>query len=157
MPEILKFKKLIAIFFFIFFSSTSFSDEIFLSLKKNKVNVRYGPSFESPIKYIYKKKNLPIKQIDKKENFRRIIDQKNNSGWIHICQLEKINSVIPLTDKILFKKPSYFSKPIAKIKKGRVLLVKKCNENWCKVKTKKIEGWIDINNLWGKTPIIKKN
>ena len=157
MPKILKFKKLIAIFFLIFFSSTSFSDEIFLSLKKNKVNVRYGPSFESPIKYIYKKKNLPIKQIDKKENFRRIIDQKNNSGWIHISQLEKINSVIPLTDKILFKKPSYFSKPIAKIKKGRVLLVKKCNENWCKVKTKKIEGWIDINNLWGKTPIIKKN
>ncbi|MDA9697967.1 SH3 domain-containing protein [Candidatus Pelagibacter sp.] len=157
MPKTLKFKKLIAIFFLIFFSSTSFSDEIFLSLKKNKVNVRYGPSFESPIKYIYKKKNLPIKQIDKKENFRRIIDQKNNSGWIHISQLEKINSVIPLTDKILFKKPSYFSKPIAKIKKGRVLLVKKCNENWCKVKTKKIEGWIDINNLWGKTPIIKKN
>tara|TARA_B100000401_G_C52752020_1_gene693717 strand:- start:286 stop:759 length:474 start_codon:yes stop_codon:yes gene_type:complete len=157
MPKTLKFKKLIAIFFLIFFSSTSFADEIFLSLKKNKVNVRYGPSFESPIKYIYKKKNLPIKQIDKKENFRRIIDQKNNSGWIHISQLEKINSVIPLTDKILFKKPSYFSKPIAKIKKGRVLLVKKCNENWCKVKTKKIEGWIDINNLWGKTPIIKKN
>ena len=157
MPKTLKFKKLIAIFFLIFFSSTSFSDEIFLSLKKNKVNVRYGPSFESPIKYIYKKKNLPIKQIDKKENFRRIIDQKNNSGWIHISQLEKINSVIPLTDKILFKKPSYFSKPIAKIKKGRVLLVKKCNENWCKVKTKKIEGWIDINNLWGKTPYIKKN
>ena len=157
MPEILKFKKLIATLFLIFFSSTSFSDEIFLSLKKNKVNVRYGPSFESPIKYIYKKRNLPIKQIDKKENFRRIIDQKNNSGWIHISQLEKINSVIPLTDKILFKKPSYFSKPIAKIKKGRVLLVKKCNENWCKVKTKKIEGWIDINNLWGKTPIIKKN
>ena len=157
MPEILKFKKLIATLFLIFFSSTSFSDEIFLSLKKNKVNVRYGPSFESPIKYIYKKRNLPIKQIDKKENFRRIIDQKNNSGWIHISQLEKINSVIPLIDKILFKKPSYFSKPIAKIKKGRVLLIKKCNENWCKVRTKKIEGWIDIDNLWGNAPIIKKN
>ena len=54
-----------------------------LSLKKNKVNVRYGPSFESPVKYIYKKVNLPIKQIDKKENWRRIIDFKNNSGWIH--------------------------------------------------------------------------
>ena len=157
MLKISKFKKLITTLFLIFFSSTSFSEEVFLSLKKNKVNVRYGPSFESPIKYIYKKKNLPIKQIDKKENFRRIIDQKNNSGWIHISQLEKINSVIPLIDKILFKKPSYFSKPIAKIKKGRVLLIKKCNENWCKVRTKKIEGWIDIDNLWGNAPIIKKN
>ena len=88
-----------------------FSEEIFLSLKKNKVNVRYGPSLESPIKYIYKMIDLPVKQIDKKENWRRIIDSKNNSGWIHWSQLKKINSIIPLEDKILFKKPNNFSKP----------------------------------------------
>ena len=50
-----------------FFPLHVISDEIYLSLKKNKVNVRYGPSFESPIKYVYKKINLPIKQIDKKK------------------------------------------------------------------------------------------
>ena len=83
-----------------FFSFNAISEEIFLSLKKNKVNVRYGPSFESPIKYVYKKINLPIKQIDKKENWRRIIDFKNNSGWIHSSQLKKVNSLIPLEDKI---------------------------------------------------------
>ena len=111
--------------YFIFFPFNVVSDEIFLSLKKNKVYVRYGPSFESPIKYVYKKINLPIKQIDKKENWRRIIDFKNNSGWIHWSQLKKINSIIPLEDKILFKKPLNFSKPIAKIKKGRLLIVQK--------------------------------
>jgi len=68
--------------------STSTAEEIYVSLKKSKVNVRYGPSFESDIKYVYKKVNLPLKQIDKKENFRRIIDLKNNSGWIHISQLK---------------------------------------------------------------------
>ena len=54
--------------FFIFLLITTYasSDEVFVSLKKNKVNVRYGPSFESEVKYIYKKINLPIKQIDKK-------------------------------------------------------------------------------------------
>ena len=67
-----------------------------------------------------------IKQIDKKENWRRIIDLKNNSGWIHRSQLKPINSVIPLKDKILFKKPSLFSKPIAQIKKGRILVIRKC-------------------------------
>ena len=112
------------IFIFFFFPFNVVSEEIFLSLKKNKVNVRYGPSFESPIKYVYKKINLPIKQIDKKENWRRIIDFKNNSGWIHWSQLKKANSIIPLEDKILFKKPSNFSKPLAKIKKGRVLIFK---------------------------------
>ena len=126
-----------------------FSEETFLSLKKNKVNVRYGPSFESPIKYIYKKIHLPIKQIDKKENWRRIIDLKNNSGWIHVSQLKKVNSLIPLEDKILFKKPSNFSRPIAMIKEGRVLIIKKCEVNWCNVKTKKISGWIKSKNIWG--------
>ena len=128
----------------------AFSDEIFLSLKKNKVNVRYGPSFDSPIKYVYKKINLPIKQIDKKENFRRIIDLKNNSGWIHVSQLKKINSLIPLEDKILFKEPSIFSKPLAKIKKGRVLVVIKSDGDWCKVKSDKFKGWVTNKDLWGK-------
>ena len=143
-------KKLIFfISIFVFFPFYVFSNDTFLSLKKDKVNVRYGPGFEYPIKYIYKKINLPIKQIDKKENFRRIVDYKNNSGWIHVSQLKKINSIIPMTDKILFKKPSYFSNPIAKIEKGRLLIVQKCNYNWCKVKSGKYKGWIKTDNIWG--------
>ena len=143
------YKKILIIFLQLFFFSIASSEEIFLSLKKNKVNVRYGPSFKSPIKYIYKKINLPIKQIDKKENFRRIIDLKNNSGWIHISQLKKINSMIAIKDKILFKKPSNFSKPVAKLKKGRLLIVLKCQDNWCKIKTDKFTGWTEYKNTWG--------
>ena len=137
------------ILFWIFFTFSVFADETFLSLKKNKVNVRYGPGFEYPIKYIYKKINLPIKQIDKKENFRRIIDLKNNSGWIHVSQLKKVNSIISKTDKILFNKPTNFSKPLAKIKKGRVLLGQSCNHKWCKVRIGNFKGWVKIENLWG--------
>jgi len=133
----------------IFFPLSVFSEETFLSLKKNKVNVRYGPGFEYPIKYIYKKINLPIKQIDKKENFRRIIDLKNNSGWIHVSQLKKANSIIPKKDKILFSKPTNFSRPLAKIEKGRVLLVQSCNNNWCKIKTENFKGWVKIGHIWG--------
>ena len=132
------------------FSSTVYASDIFLSLKKNKVNVRYGPSFDSPVKFIYKKINLPIKLIDKKENWRRIIDLKNNSGWIHQSQLKKVNSIIPLEDKVLFKKASDFSKPIALIKKGRILIIQKCEINWCKIKSKKFKGWVKTDNVWGR-------
>ena len=143
-------KKLIFyISIFILFPFYVFSNETFLSLKKDKVNVRYGPGFEYPIKYIYKKIDLPIKQIDKKENFRRIIDLKNNSGWIHVSQLKKVNSVIPKENKILFSKPSNFSKPLAKIEEGRVLSLQNCSKKWCKVKTGNFKGWIKIENTWG--------
>ena len=146
----LKINLRILLFLVFFFQlPLTYGEEIFLSLKKNKVNVRYGPSLDFPIKYIYRKINLPIKQIDKKENWRRIIDIKNNSGWIHWSQLKKINSVITLKEKTLFKKPSLFSKPIAKIKKGRLLVVQKCDGNWCKIKSEKFKGWIKIDNIWG--------
>ena len=142
-------KLVIFILLTLFLSPIIRAEEIFLSLKKDKVNVRYGPSFDSPVKFIYKKINLPIKQIDKKGNWRRVIDLKNNSGWIHRSQLKTINSIIPLDDKILFSKPSSFSRPIAKVKKGRVLLLLKCEKKWCKIKTSKFKGWVKIENIWG--------
>tara|TARA_X000000950_G_scaffold150295_1_gene185277 strand:+ start:135 stop:590 length:456 start_codon:yes stop_codon:yes gene_type:complete len=141
--------KILIIFIYSFLSIANAKD-IYLSLKKDKVNVRYGPSFESPIKFVYRKIDLPIKLIDKKENFRRIIDFKNNSGWIHVSQLKIVNSIIPLTDRVLFKKPSKFSKPLANVKKGRVLIVLKFDGDWCKVQSGRFKGWIINDNLWGK-------
>lgn len=142
-------KFLILLTFILIYPVNVFSEDIFLSLKKNKVNVRYGPGFNFQVKYVYNKINLPIKQIDQKENFRRIIDLKNNSGWIHVSQLKKSNSIISLDDKILFTKPTVFSKPLAKIKKGRLLVIKKCSNNWCKITTDEFNGWIEAKNIWG--------
>ena len=145
-------KKFIFLIILIFITNNALTNgkNYYLSLKNNKVNVRYGPGFNYPIKYIYKKKFLPVQVIDKKENFRRIVDFKKNSGWIHISQLKKTNSLIVLKDKILFKKSTKFSKPIAKLEKGRLLIVKKCQKKWCKVKTGGFTGWINSYNIWGK-------
>jgi len=145
------FKFIIIFFnlFFVIFYSYSEEKKTFLMLKNNKVNVRYGPSFDHPIKYIYKKIQLPVQLIDKKENFRRIIDHKKNSGWIHISQLRKSKSLITTSSKILFKKPTKYSKPLAKLESGRLLLIKKCEKNWCYVYTDKFSGWINKENVWG--------
>ena len=144
-------KKIFTSTFLIFFLFIfeSIAKDTFLSLKNDTVNVRYQPTLNSPIKYIYTKKHLPVKLIDKKENFRRIIDLKNNSGWIHRTQLKPSNSFIILEDKILFKKPSKFSKPILRLEKGRLLIVKKCKKNWCKIKTDNYSGWVKTDNIWG--------
>ena len=142
-------KNIYTLIFLIFLSASNGAAETFLSLKKNKINVRYGPSFDSDIKFVYNKINLPVKQIDKKENFRRIVDFKNNSGWIHISQLKKSNSVITTNDKILFKKPTSFAKPIAQIKKGRLLVLQKCEGGWCRIESDGFYGWIKTSNTWG--------
>ena len=124
-------------------------NEYFLMLKYKEANVRYGPGFDYPIKFTYKKKNYPIKVIDKKDEFRRIIDMKNNGGWIHRTQLKKNKSFILLEDQLLFSKPTKYSKPILKVLEGRLLLIKKCKIKWCKVKTEKYIGWVQNKNVWG--------
>mgnify|MGYP001468677971 CR=1 FL=1 len=144
-----KIVTLILLYFFFSINVFSAEDNKFLSLKNKKVNVRYGPGFNYPIKFIYKKKFLPVKIIDKKENFRRIIDIKNNSGWIHTSQLRKNKSFILLENQILFSKPTKYSKPIVKISSGRLLLVKKCKLKWCRIKTENYTGWIKNEKVWG--------
>tara|TARA_B100000029_G_scaffold220283_1_gene218006 strand:+ start:2696 stop:3169 length:474 start_codon:yes stop_codon:yes gene_type:complete len=143
----------ILFFFIIFFVSKLSATETinFLSLKNNEVNLRKGPSFEYPIKFTYKKKYLPIIITDKSESWRQIKDFEKNSGWIHISQLSKKKSAINIkNNSILYKKPSIYSKPIARLELGRLVLIKKCNLKWCKITSNKFRGWIKKNYLWGK-------
>jgi len=144
-------QKILVILFLLLIPSNVISSEInyFVSLKYNKVHVRYGPSNNYPIKFIYKKKYLPLNVIDKKEHYRRIIDLKKNSGWIHKSQLVPSKSLIVTSEKILFKKPTKYSEPLAKLEDGRLLIFKKCMKNWCSIKTDQFSGWIDKNNIWG--------
>ena len=135
---------IVIIFSVSFFESVSFSqDEYFLTLRYDKVNLRQGPSREYPIKILYKKKFLPVLIQDKSDNFRKVRDHENNSGWIHISQLSKKKAAIVIDEKlIMFKNPTIYSKPIAILKKGRLAQIIKCKETWCKAKSDNYKGWL---------------
>ena len=145
---------LVALFCFIFFNfANSFSDESikFLSLKNEKVNLRSGPSFDHPIKLIYKKKYLPVVILDKFETWREIKDFQNNSGWIHVSQLSKKKTAINIEKyAIIYKNSTIYSQPIAKLEIGRLVIIKKCKPTWCEIKTGDYKGWILKKYLWGK-------
>ena len=139
---------------FLFFIPKTFATENvnFLTLKNNEVNLRQGPSFEYPIKLIYKKKYLPVKILGKSETWRKIRDFENNSGWIHISQLSKKKSAINIkNNSIIYKKPTIYSKPIARLEVGRLVIIKRCKLKWCKIITGDFNGWIKKKYLWGKT------
>ncbi len=145
--------KIIVFFsFFILFLGNSYAKaEYYLTLRNEKVNLRQGPSFNHPIKLVYKKKFLPVLVIDKSYNFRKIIDHENNSGWIHITQLSKKKAALNNQEKsVIFQKPSKYSEPLALAEKGRLFLVKKCKHDWCKIKTENYTGWIMKKNLKGR-------
>ena len=142
------------IFFFsiLLFEISCFSkEEYFLTLRNDKVNLRQGPSFQYPIKIFYKKKFLPVQIKDEYENFRKIKDHENNSGWIHISQLSKKRAALVKSQNlIVFKSPTLYSKPLVILDRGKLCIVVKCQNEWCKIEVDKYKGWVKQNALWGR-------
>ena len=143
------FKKVIILFFYLS-SYTLATEEYFLTLRNDKVNLRQGPSFEYPIKIFYKKKYLPVLVQDESGNFKKIRDHENNSGWIHVSQLTKKKAAIVIDgDLIMFKNATIYSNPVVILKEGRLVKINKCIENWCKARSGGFKGWIKKDSLWG--------
>jgi|TARA_B110000305_G_C19364504_1_gene601196 SH3-like domain-containing protein len=144
--------KVIFLNLLLFFTLTnfSFSDEYFSTLKYNKVNLRQGPSKDYPVKIFYKKKYLPVLVFDSSDNYRKVRDHENNTGWIHVSQLSKRKAALVYSDQIImFRSSTIFSKPLVTLEKGRLCLILKCNDDWCKIKTDKYAGWVKKKYLWG--------
>ena len=143
-------QKLIFFSFFLLFGSIEAKEEYFLTLRYDEVNLRQGPGKDYPIKIFYKKKFLPVKVQDSSDNFRKIKDHEDNSGWIHISQLSKKKAAIVNNgDLIMFKNSTIYSNPVVILKEGRLVLVDKCKIDWCKVKSGGFKGWIKSESLWG--------
>ena len=143
-------KKLIFIILFFFSLKNINAEEYFLTLRNEKVNLRQGPSFDYPIKLFYKKRYLPVLIQDKYENFRKIRDHENNSGWIHISQLSKKKAAIVIDQQTyIYSGNTIYSKPLAIAEVGKHLLIKKCKDQWCKIKLSNLKGWIKKDSLWG--------
>ena len=103
---------------------------------------------------IFHKRQNPKNQLliqDKSGNFKKIKDHEDNSGWVHVSQLSKKKAAIVDVDNlIVFKNPTIYSKPLVILEKGRLCMVKKCKNEWCKIDVKKYTGWVRKKNLWGR-------
>ena len=141
---------IIILFFYFFLINLYSKDEYFRTLRNDIVNLRQGPSFDYPIKIFYKKRFLPVLVQDSSENFRKIRDHENNSGWIHISQLSKKKAAIVIEEElIMFSNSTIYSNPVALLKKGRLVKIKKCNDSWCKAISGDFKGWLKKESLWG--------
>lgn len=122
----------------------------FCSTKFNYVSVREGASFDAVVKFVYIKKNEPVKVIESFCNWRKIIDVDNHTGWVHASCLSAKRYIV-IIDKN--QKPLYHSFDNLKVKaflkynvRCKLLL---CNSNWCKVSVESYQGWINKSGIWG--------
>ena len=130
----------------------------FVSLKKDEVNVRRGPSKDYPVAWVFVRKDLPIEIIAEFEHWRRIRDNDGAEGWVfHALLSDKRTALItpwrPKKDTVkLYNDKSKDKKVIAMAQPGAMGEISSCDGKWCKFSSQGYSGWLSQKMLWGVYP-----
>ena len=122
----------------------------FVSLSSNKVNVRAGPGRRYPIKWIFQRKNLPVKIIAESDTWRKIKDHEGIEGWVHQRMLSGRRWAIILGETTLIRKDKKDTAPgVARFEAGVIASLEECVKEWCFIEASSYSGWVHSNKIWG--------
>ncbi len=121
----------------------------FMGIKYDEANVRTGYSIDYPIKWVYKRKNMPIKALDEFESWIKIEDFDGNRGWMSKSLLTRTAKYAYVVTKSFLR--TRRGRVLQIVPKGKLVLIKKCNieESICKIKTEYETGYMRKIDLWG--------
>lgn len=154
--------KLILLIAFLLFPTQSFAEvtigEVtklplprFASLRGDQVYARTGPATRYPIKWEYKRKNLPIEIIQEFDTWRKIRDVDGEEAWIHQSLLSGKRFAIQNTGQAmpLYRQDDDQSRGVALIESSVILELNSCENTWCSVNVGGYKGYIPLTSLWG--------
>lgn len=127
----------------------------FMSLRANEVDMRVGPGLQYPIRWIYRRKGLPVEVIGRFDVWRHVRDWQGTEGWIHIALLSSLRTVIVEGGtRTIYQEPRRDSPALAKLEPGVIANLVECRDAWCRVETRghsAIRGWLLRSEIWGVT------
>ncbi len=127
----------------------------FVSLAKDIINVRAGPGQKYPVKWVIKKRGLPVEIILEFDHWRKIKDKDGAEGWVFKTLLSGKRTAIILgnDDVNLYNKSGiFFNKKLevsAVIEPSTLVEIKSCDQKFCNVSASGISGLIERKSLWG--------
>lgn len=133
------------------FNSSGLPLPRFVSVSADEAHVRAGPATRYPIKWVYKKRGLPVEIVQEFDVWRKVRDRDGDEGWLHQSLLSGRRSVIVVGEEpvSIRSQDSENSRSIARLQPGVIATVSACKKAWCKVSSSGYEGWAERNSLWG--------
>ena len=124
-----------------------------MSLKAAEGNVRRGPSLTHRIDWVFTRRDMPLMITAEHGHWRRVSDQEGAGGWVHYSLLSGSRTVI-IEDTLapLLARPDAAAPVNAKLQKGVVARLGKCEANWCRLTAGGYRGWARKSGLWGVKP-----
>ena len=127
----------------------------FAALRFDEVNLRVGPGTRYPIKWVYKRRDLPVEIQREFEVWRLVRDQEGIRGWVHQAALiGRRTAVVTANESVLRRDPADAAPPVARLKPGVIVRLRACEaaSPWCQASIQDYHGWIRRADIWGTLP-----
>ncbi len=126
----------------------------FASLASDEVNMRTGPGSKYPIRWVYRRRGLPVKIVAESDQWRQVVDPEGERGWIHSSLLSRRHTVLVTGDGVaeVRRSPSADARVLLRIEPGVIVELVSCQDRWCLVDLEGDRGWLRRERLWGIDP-----
>ncbi|MEQ7873132.1 SH3 domain-containing protein [Sphingomonas sp. ASV193] len=124
------------------------------SIASGEAMMRTGPARNYPGVWLYKRRDLPVKVVQKHENWRRIVDPDGVQGWMLVTMLSDKRTALvrPGEPRAIRVKPDASSPIQYRAEPGVVGRIDHCDESWCHIAIGKRDGWVARADLYGMDP-----
>ena len=126
----------------------------YVSVKKDAVNIRSGPSTKSRVIWqVFE--SFPLQVIKREGKWANVVDFEGDKGWIYETLITSKKSVIVNVETANMRSGSSTGATVvATVKKGVVFEPLEMKGDWMKVRYKnEITGWIHNSLLWPANPL----
>ncbi len=125
----------------------------FVSLKRDEVNVRFGPGKQYPINWVFTRRGIPVEVVAEFDNWRKIRDHEGVEGWINAGLLDGQRTLLVQgTIRDLKRTASTQARVLLRAEPGVIGKLFECRESWCRVEIEGRRGWLQRGDFWGILP-----
>jgi SH3-like domain-containing protein len=121
------------------------------SIEEPEARMRTGPSTEFPVKWVYKRQNLPVKVVAVHSVWRKVEDPDGDQGWMHVRLLSPKRTAVVTGSGTgsLRESPQETARIAWRVEAGVVGRIDECEKGWCRFENAGRFGYIESDRLWG--------
>lgn len=119
------------------------------SIRAGEAKMRAGPGRNYPSTWIYRRADLPVKVIQRHDDWRRVKDPDGTQGWMLRTLLSDTRTAMVRTLTTVHDSPSAGAHVNWRVEPGVVGRLGDCEEGWCRYDIKGRVGYIRAAALWG--------
>ncbi|MBW4092971.1 MAG: hypothetical protein HIU82_18005 [Proteobacteria bacterium] len=127
----------------------------FAALRSNEVDLRAGPGFRYPIRWVYRRLGMPVEIEREFGVWREVLMPDGTRGWMHEATLNGRRDGIVVGGRHTMRRAAAATAgAVAIVEPGVILRILRCDAGaaWCRVAAASFRGWLPRADFWGTFP-----